>query len=96
MNEQTEEFMSYLNGMLLEKRLTGLSVEYHSQANVFYIHNEEMPNYSFTVHCTQDTNRYIVAPRNTSPDTYRYNLGQLKDYVESFFYTFTKVDVADV
>lgn len=96
MNEQTKAFMSYLNTMLLDKRLTGLYVEYHSQANVFYINNNEMPNYSFTVHCTQDENRYIVAPRNISPDTYRYTLNQLKQYVESFFYTYTSHDVADV
>ena len=93
MNAQSEELMSYLNRMLLDKRLAGLEIEYHSQANIFYIHNVERPNYSFTVHCTSDNNRYVVAPRNISPNTYSWSIDSTKAYIESFFYVETEADL---
>ena len=93
MNQNTSDLMDYLNNMLFDKRLAGLDVEYHSQANVFYIHNELNPNYSFTVHCTNDYNTYIVAPRNTSPNTYKRSLDSVKEYIENFFYVETEADL---
>ena len=93
MNQNTSDLMDYLNNMLFDKRLAGLDVEYHSQANVFYIHNDLNPNYSFTVHCTNDYNTYIVAPRNTSPNTYKRSLDSVKEYIENFFYVETEADL---
>lgn len=93
MNEQAEELMSYLNHMLMEGRLAGLEIEYHSQANLFYIHNKANPNYSFTVHCTGDRNMYVVAPRNISPNTHRWSIDSTMAYIESFFYVETEADL---
>lgn len=95
MNEQAKLFMSYLNSMLEYKRLANLKVEYHANAQVFNIYNVEMPNYSFSVHCTHDENCFIVAPQNISPNTQKMKLMDLRRYVESFFYQTTEWDLSD-
>lgn len=87
MNDTTKDLMAYLNTNLVNKTLTGLDVEYHANVNIFYIHNMKNPGYSFTVHCTKDEGTYILAPRNISPDTYRYKLTDVIRYVEDFFHT---------
>lgn len=93
MNETTKDLMCYLNSMLHAKRLANLYIEYHSQANVFYIINEVYPSYNFSIHCTKDYNTYIVSPANMSPNTYKYSIDSVKSYIESFFYVETEADL---
>lgn len=84
--------LAYLDNMILENRLEGLEVELFCKNSTFYIRNLNDPNYTFTVHATQDLERFIVVSMSGHLDPKPMSSTSLIEYIESFFYVETGAD----